>query len=77
MTITHTAPEEVIKAQQVTIDQLRAANARLTVLALKSPTTDLTPYEIAQALIAGCPQWVEVTGHLFFARIMLDAPTVK
>lgn len=77
MTIAHTTPEEVIKMQQATIDQLRATNATLTALNLKLQTTDLTPAEIAQTLIAGCPGWIEVTGHLFFARIMLEAPTVK
>lgn len=74
MTINHTTPEEVIKAQQATIDQLRATNATLTALNLKLQTTDLTPAEIAQTLIAGCPGWVEVAAHLFAARIMLESP---
>ena len=84
MIITHTTPDEAIQAMQRRIDalqaelqQVRADNNTLTALALKLPTTDLAPYEIAQALIAGCPGWLEVTGHLFFARIMLDAPPVK
>ena len=55
MTITHTTPEEVIELQQATIDQLRADNNTLSALAMNLPTTDLTPDEIAQALIVGCP----------------------
>ena len=81
MTINHTAPDEMIKLQQARIDalaaevvQLRGNNATLVALNLKLPTTDLTPAEIAQSMIAGCPGWVEVTAHLFAARIMLEAP---
>lgn len=81
MTITHTTHAEYIAAQQSRIDalaaevvRLRSDNHTLAALNLKLSTTDITAAEMAQTLIAGCPQWVEVTAHLFYARIMLEVP---
>ena len=81
MAIVHTTPDEMIKLQQSRIDalaaevlRLRSYNHTLAALNLKLSTTDLTAAEMAQTLIAGCPQWVEVTAHLIYARIMLEVP---
>lgn len=64
MTINHTTPEDAIRAMQQSIDelaaevvQLRAANATLTAQLVSLPTTDATPEELAQAIIANCPRW--------------------
>lgn len=78
MTITHTTPTDVIQAQCIHLDeqratierlraelqQERAKNATLTAKLLSLPTTDLTPAEVAQALIDGCPQWRAVALRL-------------
>ena len=39
------------------IHQLRATNATLTAQLVSLPTTDVTPEELAQAIIANCPRW--------------------
>lgn len=64
MTINHATHGETIQAMQQRIDalaaevvQLRAANATLTAQLVSLPTTDITPEELAQAIIANCPRW--------------------
>jgi hypothetical protein len=39
------------------IHQLRQQNATLTSNLVKLPTTDITPEQLAQAIIANCPRW--------------------
>lgn len=64
MTINHTAAAEHIAEQSdriqrliVEIHQLRQRNATLTAQLVSLSTTDITPEELAQAIIANCPRW--------------------
>lgn len=42
------------------IHQLRAANATLTANLVNLPTTDITPEQLAQVIIANCSGWRSV-----------------
>lgn len=71
MTINHLTASEHIAEQSdriqhltAEIRQLRQQNATMVALLLKLPTTDLTPTDLAQSLVAGCPQWRQVAAEL-------------
>lgn len=71
MTINHLTAAEYIADQSKRIDtlaaevrQLRQDNATLAALLLKLPATELTPTDLAQSLVAGCPQWRQVAAEL-------------
>lgn len=73
MTTLHLTATEHIQEQSdriqrliAEIHQLRQQNATLTAINLRLRTTDLTPQDIAQSLIAGCPQWRAVGLALVF-----------
>jgi hypothetical protein len=48
------------------IHQLRQQNATLTAQLVKLPTTDVTPEQLAQVIIANCPRWRAVGLALVF-----------
>lgn len=48
------------------IHQLRQQNATLTAQLVSLPTTDITPEELAQAIIVNCPGWRAVGLALVF-----------
>lgn len=63
----HTAEQNNHIQQLVNeIQKLRQDNATLTAITLRLRATDLTPADIAQSLIAGCPQWRAVALALVF-----------
>jgi len=59
----------------VEIHQLRAANATLTANLVNLPTTDITPEQLAQAIIANCPRWRSVGLALVFHAMEENSAT--
>ena len=73
MTIQHLTAAEHIAEQSdriqrliAEIHQLRQQNATLTARLVSLPTTDVTPEELAQVIIANCPRWRAVGLALVF-----------